>query len=977
MSTSLFAIPPTVLQALNGEVIDQSAPPFSDRDVEEVLRAFNAPEAIASSVAKLINLLARQHPTLIVAACRYLERLGWKLEGEGFQGLFRGDHTADLTQEVHHKLQATVPDSTTRELLYRLTLAGGAFSVGDVDGLATVPPPIDGARERLRDITNSWIEQRPDGQFLISPLLNNVGRDTLDGVVRRECHLALANGIVSREELNLQTAFTTISHYHHAGEHGKSGSLLLMTLDQAQKHLDWIKNDILLQLWTNEPLPEGIDLNLRLAIRGLHILLFHKLGKSLDYLFADFDVLMSQATEHERFGAAGAVSYIVMGVGRKYPMQAGRWFRQFLKLPTPKAKRSSGRRKPRPTDQPELNLREDFPLHVFIWMLVGELTTTTHVSDWLDTVQALPTDILRHAFDVEVTDAHVGSIVVADSLTGMEQTKPKESRDWSAVVSTLTQFAARAWEMRVEVLWASFIRAKIIAQAEFCRDVDGALSTATQASNRSSLDPLVGFLIDGTIGRQLLLAKRYQDARFWLGRAVERKADAVFAYERANILLGASHAFGIEDAALGVKYATQATVVAESDAGVPPLDRVRAWSELGVSQFLAYGALAALPSWDRAGEYLFTMTDRNDFWKEQMVLFGHTSFFLAELAKTGKPPTQTIGGEPYAPPERGIFMTTNEARIAFFNENERNEGALWRTLAFFADAIGNVEIAKKWKARAAEVGKRDSLIALVAEAKKDQIPTILREQGYLATLEAGRESAQAFVISHHEISAGRSGIIREADIPAVLVQLSETEKLMTEDFGMYIGLIPCLLLVATRAAKVDARATAREEAERLIVACRTVGVKSFAPERWEQMADLIERAYILGHSSNQIVEWTNSCTASMSEGFNILVRLAASADATPTEAVLSMLPIMPRLCACWPPKSAGYKDLLMPFVVTYWTYMFEHRRFQFGRAMVVERQLPQAIAAPEEQRVVAVFRAIHAGFSFGQLPQDVRNWLFG
>ena len=68
----------------------------------------------------------------------------------------------------------------------------------------------------------------------------------------------------------------------------------------------------------------------------------------------------------------------------------------------------------------------------------------------------------------------------------------------------------------------------------------------------------------------------------------------------------------------------------------------------------------------------------------------------------------------------------------------------------------------------------------------------------------------------------------------------------------------------------------------------------------------------------------------------------------------------------------------MPFVVSYWTYKFEQQRFLFGRPMVVESQLPKAIAAPEEERVVAVLKAIHSGFTFaGPMPDEVRRWLFG
>jgi hypothetical protein len=46
--------------------------------------------------------------------------------------------------------------------------------------------------------------------------------------------------------------------------------------------------------------------------------------------------------------------------------------------------------------------------------------------------------------------------------------------------------------------------------------------------------------------------------------------------------------------------------------------------------------------------------------------------------------------------------------------------------------------------------------------------------------------------------------------------------------------------------------------------------------------------------------------------------------------------------------------------------------------MVVESLLPPAIAAPEDERVLAVMRAVHSGFTFnGPMPEEVRRWLYG
>ena len=443
LSSSLFTVPQNVLQDLDGHAIDRAAPPFTDRDAEEVLAAFNAPADIIRPTARLINALARQHPTLLVAACRYLQNLNWVLAGGGLQGLFQGTYTNDIAAEVHQKLLGTVPDSDSRQLLYRLSLVAGPFSWDDVDALAGAPPPIAAVRERLRDVINSWVEQRPDGQCVVSGLLTQLGRDSLPGPVRQGCHVALAEAIVARGTMNQHSAFVAITHYHQGGEFGKAGMILIMILKEALGHAEWIRDDTLLLLWTDMPLPVEMDLNIRLMIRGLHIGLFHKLQKPLEFLIADFNALMDAATEAQRFGVAGAVSFIIIAAGRKYPMQAGAWLRRFLQFPAPQ--RRGGRRPRRVAERPELELSDEFPLHAMIWMLVGELTTPAHVRDWLDTVQALPADVRDRAMAAD--ESSVSSVVVAESLTGAEQEKPPAERNWPPIVAALTEFAEQARSM--------------------------------------------------------------------------------------------------------------------------------------------------------------------------------------------------------------------------------------------------------------------------------------------------------------------------------------------------------------------------------------------------------------------------------------------------------------------------------------------------------------------------------------------------
>ena len=64
-----------------------------------------------------------------------------------------------------------------------------------------------------------------------------------------------------------------------------AGGHLLGILQKMSEHTGSLEGDPLMLLWTRDPLPEGMDLNIRLMVRGLHVVIFHKLRKPIDYIF--------------------------------------------------------------------------------------------------------------------------------------------------------------------------------------------------------------------------------------------------------------------------------------------------------------------------------------------------------------------------------------------------------------------------------------------------------------------------------------------------------------------------------------------------------------------------------------------------------------------------------------------------------------------------------------------------------------------
>jgi hypothetical protein len=475
------------------------------------------------------------------------------------------------------------------------------------------------------------------------------------------------------------------------------------------------------------------------------------------------------------------------------------------------------------------------------------------------------------------------------------------------------------------------------------------------------------------MGRQEILVRRYADARTWLQLASENDASSVFPHERMLILLAASHAFGLEDSAAGVRNASLAVEVADGSDFVPAVERARAYSELAVAEFIADGAAKAFASWDKAARYLLDSEARGDEWKDLTVIFGHVSGYLARVAETGKPPSATKDGSAYAAPERGIFLTTNPERINYYNP--RHEGGLCQVIAFYADAVGAVEQAAYWKARAKSLAMTHALAPVIVAASRDEIPNLLRKEGFAIALAQARKTAQGLMVCCREWDAGRDPSRPELDIAAAFGRLGEDDRRMTEDYAGIMGLMPSVLLVARIAAEGN-QEQAREKARSLAAACREIAPTSAYPELWSLAADSVERAYADGHPHYQMLELRKMFPKPKPISLDAIGLLAATAEATPEQAIGCMLGIMPTLCSWYRPNSPAFREILLPFVETYWTAALRDRKFLFSYGATVEGQLPQARLAPERERVASVLRAVRAGFRFREaLPPEIQRWL--
>ena len=231
LSTSAYNLPPSFQSNLpSNSLYSLQIPLLSEEEAGEILKTYNIPTAKTSDFIKFLNDIARQHPLLLNAVGQYLEFKNWQLTEEELDGLFRNNFAAEVNDETIDRLLATVEDSNARELLYRLNLVIGSFSLDDARAIASVEPSIERCRERLRSLTGLWLESDINKRLLVSPLIKSLGDEDLSKQTRKRCYVALGDSIVQHQEIDQWKARKAISYYASAKEYDRAFTILIVIL---------------------------------------------------------------------------------------------------------------------------------------------------------------------------------------------------------------------------------------------------------------------------------------------------------------------------------------------------------------------------------------------------------------------------------------------------------------------------------------------------------------------------------------------------------------------------------------------------------------------------------------------------------------------------------------------------------------------------------------------------------------------------
>jgi hypothetical protein len=957
LSTSSYQLPFSLQELLGDQILHLTeTPPFSDDEAAEILQAYGAPTAILNTYVRFINIRAQQHPVLITAIARYLRQQDWQLTEEVESRLLKGEYQITLNSQMERQVLDSVEDENARELLYRLSLPIGSFSLNEVQALASVNPVLKRPGERLHALVGIWVQRDTKERLLISPLVEKLGESNLLPETKKSCHLKLGELIVSKRQLSPQNVTDAIVHFVGAEEFDRAGLMLISALQELNSINVVVDYGWLLTLWASLPLPEQMDLGIRLLLRGLQIATRHKHDKDISYLVKDLDQLLGQASENEAAGVVFATMLTSTILGHNDSIRANFYLRTALQLlPHMQNLRIPG--------SSELAFPDGVSLEFAIWTNSRGIKTTDQLLDWISIVEQLTAEQRQWAFNHEV--AELGCLIVSETVLLNESEKPKEQQNWSAVLAVYEDLAKRAHRLNLELLWACAILSQIIILGEHCKDISAVLTLARTAIAAASNDPRVQFLIKQGVGRQCVYAKHNDEGLTWLSQALSENTKA-YPTARMKVLLGMSHATGSRDPRLSVQFAQQAVKLAETTP-VDKSDLVKALGELAIAKWLAADLAAAFEPWEQAGEYLFACKEDTGAWKDLFVAYSYMSRYLTSLAVTDAPPIITPGREPHPAPRRGDFFAYRQGIAAYYNRTD--ECVVLANLARFAESIGNNERAAFWALRGMDAARETNQRGVVALLSQNAIPHLLLDNYYAEVLDLAMDAGAFLAAGEQQLQSGQVPQGFELDVAAILGNKPGELWRKAEHNAVLVGLLPIIFRICTVA--LQNPELAQTQATEVAAICRQISATAVDQQLWITAADLLEQIHSQEASHTEIIRRSNQFdpqSDTMLQAIGYLV--ATLQDNIPLEEALRVHMELARFVyENLRQLSAVYRRVIWPFFIDYWKSKFESMPLLFLSTQFISQILNTAENLPEAERLQFILLTIAFSLNVRSSPE--------
>lgn len=553
-------------------------PAFSSDEIGEILNAYQAPfNLVKSQFINFISVITGDHPILINALIRHILANSWCTNIEMFEDLLKREFARNEKKEFLTIFSKTVSDDL-KELIYRLDLVKGGFTDHEIKLVSNIKPRIEKPFEKLNPAFQIWV-RGSGNRYSLSPILEGLGKKNLFSDISKEIYLTLAEDIINRRHLNHIEVTHVILYFVSAQDYNNAAIMLMNALIALlEVKAEKIDDYGIATMWANKPLPEEIELDLRLAIRVLQLKTHEKLNKDVSFILNDLDRLVSDAGEKEILGLVAVTFHFVTSNTIKELSTFYKYFLKLSKIP---------------------GIDSFFPpkisLEKAMWLCTIHIKTGEDLLEWLNAVEMMSVKSRNALFKANINMLQ-SSVVMCENIFLWESKKLQENQNWAEVLKILEEVETRAKNLELEILWSSAIRTQIIVLAEYMDQFEKAIQLGERSLKIATENPIVQYLLKGIIAKQYLISGDYRTADQWYILAAKQEIESLHILRLFSLLdhcLTVSHL----DLKRALKICEKAVIFAEQNAKTISKDLlVMALGEYTILIFQNFGVNDAFES---------------------------------------------------------------------------------------------------------------------------------------------------------------------------------------------------------------------------------------------------------------------------------------------------------------------------------------------------------------------------------------------
>jgi tetratricopeptide (TPR) repeat protein len=699
--SSYFPLPATTEESLGNT--QYRVPRFTAADVAELLAIADAPsEPYRSTTSSLLVVVSEGLPTLVMSAVRYLAAAHWQFTLAEIESLCRGEFAAPHRLDANELLQITVPDAEERELLARLSLAVGPFSMEDIAHVARVRKSISLPGEKVKRSTGVWLQQIANEQYLRSPLITSALAESLDPGTRKGVHFVLAFRILARKTLSPIEALTCVNHFNLAQQVFHAVMVVIQTLAAYIDLDEPTENDLgFAHMWPSSDSLTGIDLNLQINLRSAQVVVLAKQGRDVTAQLANFDKLVLDLGG-TGWGVAVAAAGLAIHIVWSRPIEANKYV--LLSLATfPEARLPDG------SPLPSLGKT---PFEHILWISAYNCKSDADVDSWLATLTQLTREQMDTLKTSELMEDNI--TILCDGIWMRVYRRPEAERDWAPVTSKLSEIEATARKIDFPLLEVSAMRTRITVIAELEKRVDEALALAESSLVRFSGEDC-RFLILEVMGRQLSYAGRKVEAIAFLERSIACEAYRSSILRR-NVLITLAE-LSVENPSRATELTAEAVKLCTGTTMFEPAT-IESLAEHGIALSNEGKTAQSLEAFEEATNRLLAIRSDKGSWKGLLArVFGAIAYF-SSIAYRGQPENGQVEFK------QGVFLSSNEEASSAYRTEQLSYICI--RLAMFADGVEDIRQAAAWTWKAIEFAKEDpSALNVVRSCSWHALPAAL------------------------------------------------------------------------------------------------------------------------------------------------------------------------------------------------------------------------------------------------------------